>query len=113
VCSAVYKQLTGDEKDRQFLARYADMANSLPSSQGGMWLLLRRLEAKLSNDVLANLWQDGVIYGLIGGTEAARACAPGQLLLRFSLTEFCLCCKYFSLFASYATLQKSFFLFQI
>lgn len=33
---------------------------------GGVWMLIRRIEEKLSEDILGNLWQDSIIYGLIG-----------------------------------------------
>jgi len=81
-----------DPEDRNFLSRYGDIASSLPKSQGGVWILIRSIEDKLKEPVVANLWQDAVIYGFIDGSQAVTLLKQAEtLLFRFSLRNLCLC----------------------
>jgi len=57
-----------------------------------MVFLIRSFEDILKNIVLANLWQESGIYGLIDGAQAIHMLKKSQsLLLRFSLRYQCLC----------------------
>jgi len=80
-----------EAEDKAFLARYDNVADALPFEKGGVWLLLLAIERDLNNTVAANLWQDGGIYGLIDGNQAADLVPhEKQLIVRFSLRYQCM-----------------------
>jgi len=89
---AVNKKLSNDVKeDKDFHERYGDLSDSLPVILGGVWILIRSIEDKLKENVVANLWQDCAIYGLIDANQAVQLLhSSNTLLFRFSLRHLCL-----------------------